>query len=514
MRIDKRPPATRFQDRMLVAWLVLTGSLCLVGCSRNQNTGSSDASKDTNGTPASLVAESDEGKTDADGVILSLNPVKKRAAQVELGEALFEPWSDFRMIPAKLELDPDRHFAITAPIDVVVEDVLVGTGKQVEAGAPLLQLSAPEITKYRSDFANARLRVQNRETVAAWHRKALQTVETLMQQMESSSGRITVDRMDQLEKFSQHSVFGKQGGSLVEALLRLRSAQSVTEGNQDSDVQNALPKRLLIQRETEYASAKSNFNAVAQQSLFDLQQLVAEAEADCQTAKGDLKTIEAELHHLIGVPPPNWEADTALLKPNASGEASYIYRSPRSGTVLQRHFARGERAALGETLVLVADLSKLWVVGDLRQQDWDILSLNADASLHVEVLGLERLGQIPVHLEYVGGQVEASSGAIRIAASVENHEQLLRPGMTAKLQIRQQQASRVFQVPASAIFTHNQVDYLLLQTDADQFVMRRTKLGRKNAQFVEVLDELPAGTKMMTRGVFAIASDALLETEE
>lgn len=464
-------------------------------------------------TNQEMISEEPPAAEDADGVVLNVNATKRASAQVQVAKMALAPWQASRIIPAKLELDPDRHFAITAPIDVVVEDVLVGLGKQVESGAPLLQLSGPEITKFRGDLTQAQLRLSNLEKVADWHRQALHTVSSLAESSSQESPATWNERIARLEKYSQHSVFGKAGGNIMEAVFRLRSAESVLIGSKQQGVQEALPQKIMVQRETEYASAASAFRATVQQSVFDLQQMVAGAEADCHQAANELKTIEAELHHLLGVP-GDVEEDRRILAAGGGGEASYIYRSPRAGTVIQRNYARGERAAMGETLVLVADLAKLWVVGELRPQDWDLLSLANESNLKVEVIGLDRLGTLPCKLVYLGGQVEPQSGAIRIAVGVENVDSLLRPGMTARLILEQGTADNVRQVPASAVFTHDHVDYILVQQDEEHFVMTKVRLGRRTSQHAELLDALPDDTEVMVHGVFPIASEALLETEE
>ncbi len=87
---------------------------------------------------------------------IRVNMEKRRAAGVEVGKITTGPWTDSTMLPAKLELDPDRHFAITAPVDVIVEDLLIPLGSSVEAGSPLLRLSAPEILSFADNSKPAK----------------------------------------------------------------------------------------------------------------------------------------------------------------------------------------------------------------------------------------------------------------------------------------------------------------------------------------------------------------------
>ena len=60
-------------------------------------------------------------------------------------------WNDDRTIPAKLELDPGRHYAVPAPADVIVEELLVPLGERVLQGNPLVEMSTSQITTLRAE---------------------------------------------------------------------------------------------------------------------------------------------------------------------------------------------------------------------------------------------------------------------------------------------------------------------------------------------------------------------------
>ncbi len=96
------------------------------------------------------------GEPSDEPLVIRVNAEKRRAAGVEVGKITTGPWTDSVVLPAKLELDPDRHFAITAPVDVIVEDLLFRSVHPSKPAVPLLRLSAPEITQLRGQLEPAK----------------------------------------------------------------------------------------------------------------------------------------------------------------------------------------------------------------------------------------------------------------------------------------------------------------------------------------------------------------------
>jgi multidrug efflux pump subunit AcrA (membrane-fusion protein) len=181
--------------------------------------------------------------------------------------------------------------------------------------------------------------------------------------------------------------------------------------------------------------------------------------------------------------------------------------------LIELNYARGERAAAGEVQLLIADISKLWVAGELRPQDWELLSVDKELPIEVNVLGLERLGKLVGKQVYVSGKVQPNSGAVRIAVEVDNVERLLRPGMFAQLKFKQPSKEQVRVLPAEAIFTNDGHDFLVVKQGEEQFDVVHVEVGRRSNDFVELLTEIPLDSTIVSKGVMAIASDAILEEE-
>jgi pyruvate-formate lyase-activating enzyme len=70
----------------------------------------------------------------------------------------------------------------------------------------------------------------------------------------------------------------------------------------------------------------------------------------------------------------NWDISEEQIKALvASGDAkrTMTFRSPVSGIVTEKKAVQGMRFMPGEALYQVSDLSAVWVVADVFEQDWD-----------------------------------------------------------------------------------------------------------------------------------------------
>jgi membrane fusion protein, heavy metal efflux system len=426
---------------------------------------------------------------------------KQKAAGIELCKVKQEPWQIEHEISGRIELDPDRHFAVTTPTEVFVQDVYVALGGEVRHGQPLLKLSCPEIADIRSRLATSRQSEVRAREALDWHRNLEENVTLLVDAINSKDAA-------RLQQDWSSKELGKLGGQILEALANQRTAEKILIAMKPASVSGALPEKLLIENEMRLAAAETLLQTTIQQTRFDLRQQVLQAANELKANERTTESIQSELNHLIG------SASTSEEQNAGADELdSFIYRSNRDGILIERNFARGERAAAGAIQVLVADVSKIWVAGDLRPQDWDLLSIEKGTPVDVRVLGLEQLGTLTGKQVYVGGKVQSASGAIRIAVEVENKEGLLRPGMFAQLRFYQPLKELSHILPSDALFTNDGNHFILVKSGEESFELLPVKIGHSSDRQVELLTDIPANSQIVSKGVLAIASDAILEEE-
>jgi multidrug efflux pump subunit AcrA (membrane-fusion protein) len=470
--------------------------------------GRGTGNRTTEPVPAAVEFNQSEGITTrvSDGMLqIVLPPHLARSKSLARAQISDNDWKDERTVPAKLELDPGRHYAVPSPAEVIVEELLVPLGEHVQRGNPLLEMSTSQITTLRGGWLRQQLLTQKAKRALEWHKEIQRRIDHMITQIHSGAERVP-DQWQEIDT-AQTAEFGAK---IVSAYAKLWSATQLSRISQRASSSGVVAERSIVERQTELESAKAALQGAIEQSRFEVHQAILEAESDLAAAEGALQSIQSDMRRYLGL--RVWDEKAANEIPHPEHPDRFVYRSPSDGVVLERYFANGERASAGELIVLVADTSLLWLVGDLRLQDWDLLSVHTGDQIEAEIVGLESLGRIPAKIEMMGGVVQSNSGSIRLTASLENSKGLLRPGMNAKLIVsRPKQGLRI---PESAVFSNDGKDYVLRVEDDTIYSVVPVQLGLHQGNTVEVLQGLRAGETLLVSGVFPIASQAFLEEDE
>lgn len=468
---------------------------CLAGC-----TGKPIKDTKAAAETASPTAE----KTSYDGAVVQISDEKRRNLAIECRSIETKPWVEMRAIPARIDLDPDRHFAITSPVDVVIERWVIEVGGAVKPGDALVELSSPDKSMIAGKIMSSRTRLQQVEKARDYHYEVARCVKELIADMEKE-----VDPSEIATKY-QHRNRGQEGETLIETYARWKLAKKVWMNSQQASSSGAVPQRISVERETESVSKRSAFDSAVQQTRFDVEQKLLKAESDVAEATSTLQSWIAQAHQLQGLSSGTQDDPFA----STQGTHTYPFHAARGGVVMSHRFACGERANARDELCVVADLSRLWVVGELRPQDWDLLQLPVGTRLKLEVSGLSSSSWMEAELHHVGGAVDSQSGAVPFAAVIENIDGRLRPGMLARIHVERTDGDPTHVLPISALFTHDGLDYLVEDLGDNRCMLRRVQIGRKNDKEMEIQESLSKDRQYVTRGAFTIASEALLESEE
>jgi len=428
----------------------------------------------------------------------------QRASGTRLGKVEKKVWNDDRIIPAKLELDPARHYAVTAPADVIVEELSRPLGQTIRRGEPLLEMSSSQLTNLRGGLARQQLLTKKAKRSVEWHREIEKRVSEIIAKIEATSDKPSRDWLP-----PPSTQTAEYGAKILSAYAKYWAAVQMSQISERAINSGVMAEKSMIERTTDREGARAVLRGAIEQSRFDIQQEILAAESDLAAAEGSLQSIQSDMRRYLGL--KSWDEDLACIPINPQMPDRFIHYSPGDGTVLERYFANGERASVGELVVLVADVTFLWCIGDLRQRDWDLLQLKTGNAIEAEIVGLESLGRIPAKIEMVGGTVQPATGSIRLTASIANREMRMRPGMIARLILPQPIESIL--LPAGAVFSNDGKDYLISQVSEEEFRLVPIQLGRRQHSTVEILEGAEVGWNVLVEGVFQIASQAFLEKD-
>lgn len=182
--------------------------------------------------------------------------------------------------------------------------------------------------------------------------------------------------------------------------------------------------------------------------------------------------------------------------------------APRSGTLIERNIADGSAAKMGQTLLTIADLSRVWVEAEVFEADLELVRVGMSADITLPYLPGRTY---PATVEYVYPYLEGKSRTGRIRLSLENPDGELKPDMYTQVALKADLGNRL-SVPEEAIIVAGESRVVFVDLGGGRLKPVRIKAGRNAQGFVEVLEGLSAGDSVVTSGNFLIASETRLKT--
>jgi Cu(I)/Ag(I) efflux system membrane fusion protein len=183
-------------------------------------------------------------------------------------------------------------------------------------------------------------------------------------------------------------------------------------------------------------------------------------------------------------------------------------RSPIDGVVLEKKAVEGMRAAPGETMFRIADLSTVWMIAEVFEQDLAEIAPGQAA----EATLLAYPGRIFAGtVTFVYPMITAATRTARVRIELPNPERALLPDMYGAVAIAAR-ADAALAVPDSAIIDSGIRRIVLVEKGAGRFEPREIKTGKRGEGYVTVLEGLAEGEKVVVSANFLIDAESNLKS--
>lgn len=198
---------------------------------------------------------------------------------------------------------------------------------------------------------------------------------------------------------------------------------------------------------------------------------------------------------------------------------SLDWLSPVDGVLMKKNVVVGARSMPGDELYRLADVSTVWVIADVPEQDVGRIKTGDKATISVRAYpGQTFTGDVAFILPELNAETRTAS--VRIELPNPDHKLL--HGMFTDVVIDTARSAEIISAPASAVIDSGNRQVAIVQVAEGEFKPTEVKLGRRGAGFVEVLEGLSEGELVVTRANFLIDAEsnllaaltALTSTEE
>ena len=279
--------------------------------------------------------------------------------------------------------------------------------------------------------------------------------------------------------------------------------QTVKKG----DVLARLNSSELSTQQLAYLKARAELelnrrNAERAKALFEAD-VIAAAELQRRQSEYQISVAEtraaADQLQLLGVTPAAIER---LGKHGAVNSLTPVVAT-LSGVVVERKLAQGQVVQPADALFVVADLSNLWAVAQVPEQQVSQVKAGQSVSIEVPALGNEKLlGK----LIYVGQTIDPETRTVLVRTALDNSDGRLKPAMLASMLIEAKPADRLV-IPASAVVRENDMDHVFVAEEAGPFRLVRVKLGVEQGGLRVVLSGLKGQERVVVDGAFHLNNE-------
>ncbi len=240
---------------------------------------------------------------------------------------------------------------------------------------------------------------------------------------------------------------------------------------------------------------------IAWQTLRRLQGASAEARASAQ------RFVDAALQRLR-----NWDISEPQLKRlREQGTASrrMTIFSPAGGHVMEKMVQQGMRVMPGEPLYEIADLSTVWLVADVFEQDLGLIRIGEKVRISVNAYPGETFSGT---VSFIYPTIAPATRTAKVRIEIPNPEDRLKPNMYATVEIAARiGATAVVAVPESAVLDSGMRQAVLIERGEGRYEPRLVKLGARADGIVEVREGLAEGEKVVVSANFLIDAESNLQ---
>jgi membrane fusion protein, copper/silver efflux system len=200
-------------------------------------------------------------------------------------------------------------------------------------------------------------------------------------------------------------------------------------------------------------------------------------------------------------------SDLPALRQGATPRRNLVLRAERDGVVIEKSARAGMRFMAGEALYQMADLSTLWLVSSVPEQDLALLRLGGRAvATTVAYPGRSFAGTVT----FISPVLQAETRTVQVRIELANGDGLLKPGMFGSVDLAAGPGAPCLTVPESAVLDTGTRQLVIVDRGGGSFEPRAVRVGRRGDGYVEILEGLADRDSVVVNGNFLIDAESNL----
>lgn len=228
-------------------------------------------------------------------------------------------------------------------------------------------------------------------------------------------------------------------------------------------------------------------------------------ESEYEVASAQTRAAQDQLR-VLGV---NLKAVEELATTGSIDSVSSVMATIK-GVVVERRISTGQVVQPADVLFTVADLSRVWAVAQVPEQQ--VAQVRVGQSVRIEVPALQN-EKLVGKLIYVGQTVNPETRTVLVRTELDNANGRLKPSMLASMLIESSPIKRLV-VPITAVVREQDADYIYIEEKPGIYRLKPVRLSTEHNGQRVVLEGLSQGTRVVSDGAFHLNNHRNLKDME
>ncbi len=253
----------------------------------------------------------------------------------------------------------------------------------------------------------------------------------------------------------------------------------------------AFSQRQLSERAVERAKLLLEADVIGEAELQRRDSELAQARAEVSSARDELRVLGMSEESLTRL-------ETSRTVNSVTQVVATI-----DGIVLERGVTLGQIVQPADTVAVLADLSKAWLVADVPEAQSGGLAVGLPVEAEVAALpGHTIRGK----LSFVSARVDPETRTVRARMNLDNPRGRYKPAMLATMTLSEH-APKKRTVPVACVIREADGDHVFIQKSADTFALKPVKLAEEANGLRVLVDGVNPGEKIIVAGAFHLNNE-------
>jgi Cu(I)/Ag(I) efflux system membrane fusion protein len=181
--------------------------------------------------------------------------------------------------------------------------------------------------------------------------------------------------------------------------------------------------------------------------------------------------------------------------------------APQSGTVINKTAVVGLHTKPGDELYTIADLSRIWIIGDIYEYEMPLVAIGQSATVTLSYVPDMKL---QARITFIHPTIDPQTRTGKVRFELDNPGERLKPGMYANLELKIPLGVRLV-VPRNAVLESGERQIIFIHHGGGRLEWREAKIGQRSGDWLEVLEGVTEGEHVVTSANFLIDSESQLK---